>query len=258
MDNKEQLYRKLVDDARKDYLSRPRSGNSNGVYLTWAEDCREINLWTYWQGIGNYDANIMLVGQDWGFYDPKSGIMQNIRDINSGLRTDYNFSQANPPGRVNPTDSNLCELFDSLGYDITKRCGDLFFTNFVLGYRSKGLSGNLKREWLFADAPYFFRLVNIIEPKVVICLGKDTFESVQYAYTGKWQHTGRYNSFIESARNPTKLPLLSGKTTAVFAVAHCGIIGTMNRNRTGKARNLTSSHSLDRQKEDWSRIKSYL
>lgn len=258
MESKEKLYRTLVEDARKDYSSRSRSVNTKGVYLTWVKDCHEINLWTYWQGIGNYNAKILLVGQDWGFSDPESSIMQNIRDINDGLRTDYSFEQANPAGKVNPTDDILRKLFASIGYDITKGCEDLFFTNFVLGYRSKGLSGNLKKEWLLADAPYFSRLVNIIEPKVVVCLGKDTFEGVQYACTGKWPHTGRFNAFIESPQNPAILSLLSGKTAAAFAVAHCGKIGTMNRNRSGKIGNLSSSHSLDRQIADWARIKAYL
>ena len=252
MENKEQLYRSLVEDAREDYLSRPRSSNSKGVYLTWAKDCQEINLWTYWQGIGNYNASIVLVGQDWGFPDGTSSVMKNIRDINCGLREDYEFDQGSP------TDGNLCKLFSVLGYDITRRCKDLFFTNFILGYRSKGCSGNLSRDWLASDAPFFARLVNIIEPRVVICLGKDTFENVQYACTGKMKHIKNFSAFIESTQNPVTLPLLSGKTTTAFAVAHCGTIGTMNRNRSGKTGNLSSSHSLDRQIEDWTRINTYL
>ena len=252
MNEKEQLYRALIDDVRKDYLSRPLVRNSKGVYLVWEEECHEINLWTYWQGLGNYDAKIMLVGQDWGFPDPSSNVMQNIREINCGLRTDYIFDQASP------TDGNLCRLFSVLGYDITKRSKDLFFTNFILGYRSKGFSGNLAHEWLTADAPYFSRLVNIIEPEIIICLGKDTFKSVQYACTGKMQHIGNYNDFIESAQNPEIITLASRKKAAAFAVAHCGIIGTMNRNRADKAGTLVSSHNLDRQTEDWKRIKAYL
>lgn len=252
MESKQQRYRTLVEDARKDYGSRPRSGNSKGVYLTWAEDCQEINLWTYWQGIGNYDASILLVGQDWGFPDPTSTVLKNIREINSGLREDYEFD------RFSPTDGNLCRLFSVLGYDITKRCEDLFFTNFILGYRSKGFSGNLLHEWLAADAPFFLRLVNIIEPEVVICLGKDTFENVLCACTGKLEHIKNFNSFIESAQNPVTLPLQSGKTAVAFAAAHCGTIGTMNRNRSGKAGDLSSSHSLERQIGDWTRIKTYL
>ena len=252
MNIKEQQYRALVDEVRKDYLSRPIVRNSRGVYLTWEEDCHEINLWTYWQGMGNYDAKIMLVGQDWGSPDSTSKVLQNIREINQGMRTDYVFDEGSP------TDSNLCKLFSVLGYDITKRCKDLFFTNFALGYRSEGFSGNLAQEWLSADAPYFLRLVNIIEPKVIICLGKDTFENVCYACTGKKQHVGKFNAFVESTKNPITLPLLSGKTAVTFAVAHCGTIGTMNRNRTGKGGDFTSSHSLDRQIADWERIKPHL
>ena len=82
MNEKEQLYRALIDDVRKDYLSRPLVRNSKGVYLVWEEECHEINLWTYWQGLGNYDAKIVLVGQDWGFPDRSSKVMQNIREIN--------------------------------------------------------------------------------------------------------------------------------------------------------------------------------
>lgn len=254
MESKEQRYYKLVDDARKDYESRPRSSNSKGVTLSWAKDSKEINLWTYWQGIGNYDASIMLVGQDWGPLNPNSSVIPTIIEINNGLREDYDYDHHNP------TDCNLCELFRVLNkdYNLSKRCKDLFFTNFVLGYRSNGLSGNLSREWLIADAPFFARLVNIIEPKVVICLGKDTFEYVRYACTGKMKHVKGFNRFIESSENPVTIPLESGKTTTVFAEAHCGTIGTMNRNRTKKDGKLTSSHSLERLKEDWKRIIPYL
>ena len=252
MGSKEQRYRKLVEDAKQDYQSRPRSCNSKGVSLTWDDECKEINFWTYWQGIGNYDASIMLVGQDWGKPIQGSSVMQNIKDINSGLREDYDRD----PGSI--TDDNLCELFSVLGFDISKRCKDLFFTNFVLGYRSDGLSGNLLREWLIYDAPFFARLVNIIEPKVLICLGKDTFESVQYACTGRMKHIYGFNRFIESSDNPVTMTLQSGKTLTAFAEAHCGRMGTLNRNRSRKNGKLASSCSLDRQMEDWKRMIPYL
>lgn len=251
MNTKEERYRALVEDARNDYISRPIVCNAKGVYLTWVEDCREINLWTYWQGIGNYDAKIMLVGQDWGFSDDESKVMRNIREINSGLRADYDYDFDKP----SPTDDNLCKLFSVLGYDITRRCKDLFFTNFVLGYRSKGCSGSLNHKWITADAPYFARLVNIIEPAVMICLGKATFDGVQLACTRETRRIRSYNNFIESEYNPVAIPLQSGKTSAAFAVAHCGKIGTMNRNRTG---NHKSSQGLARQIEDWKRIRAYI
>lgn len=252
MDFKEQHYRKLIEDVRNDYKSRNPICNSKGVYMTWADDCHEINLWTYWQGRGNYNARIMLVGQDWGCPESYSNIMKNIKDINSGLRTDYVFNYSNP------TDINLRELFLALGYDLTQKCENLFFTNFVLGYRSKGLSGNLLNAWLSADAPYFQRLANIIEPEIIICLGKDTFKNVCRSCMVNVPNIKNYNTYIESCENPVKMQLQSGKTSFIFAEAHCGTIGTMNRNRERKIGKGTSSQDLNKQKRDWQRIKEYI
>ena len=50
-------YRQLVSEIRTDYLNGSRE-------LKWCEDCKEVNLWTYWQGRGHMDAQVMLVGQD--------------------------------------------------------------------------------------------------------------------------------------------------------------------------------------------------
>lgn len=252
MNIKRERYYKLVDDVRNDYLSRPISPNSKGIYLFWPEECLEINMWTYWQGKGCYDAKILLVGQDWGSPVNSASVLQNIRDINNDLRSDYEFDQNSP------TDMNLCQLFSVLGYDITEKCEDLFFTNYILGYRSKGLSGNARKSWFTDDAPYFTRLVNILEPGIIICLGKNTFENVLASCTGKKQHVGSYNAFIESIQNPVALSLQSGKTVVVFAVAHCGTIGTMNRNRGGNAKHIKPNHRLDLQIKDWKKIKSYI
>ena len=58
MMTKEAKYTKLIEKVKNSYQSNP-----NG--LTWCDDCKEINLWTYWQGRGNLNAKILLVGQDW-------------------------------------------------------------------------------------------------------------------------------------------------------------------------------------------------
>ena len=94
---------------------------------------------------------------------------------------------------------------------------DLFFTNICLGYRSQGASGKLKPEWIKKDIGYLKELIEILEPKVIICLAK-------------------------------------GKVVTVFAMAHCGAVGTMNRNRGA----LTGDDKLALQKKDWSAIKQYL
>ena len=128
----------------------------------------------------------------------------------------------------------------------------LFFTNFILGYRNKGTSGGYQQSWTDHDKGYFQELVNIIEPKVILCLGRSTFEGVMSAFDIQLPACMKnYNSFIESTNNPSAVPLENGSTAYVFALAHCGAMGTLNRNKKKSA-------ELDKQLENWRKIKTYL
>ena len=192
--SKEKQYRELADYVRAAYQSGARD-------LLWCSDCREINLWTYWQGRGHYDAQIMLVGQDWGSpwdFDASGG-MEKIRELNRGKSAVY------MEGNDNPTDNHLVELFHSIGFDIMRDAPDLFFTNFVLGYREKGISGGFKDIWARQDAPFFCRLANIIKPHIILCLGKDTFIPVLRSLNCEIPKITSYNRFIESDKNPVKV-----------------------------------------------------
>ena len=143
MNDKQQKYHDLIARVKGSYPPRDPADDGQKLCLYWCEDCEEINLWTYWQGRGNLDAKIMLVGQDWGCpWDPNyQPTMDQIRKANENCA--YDYLNNNP----SPTDANLARLFGELGYDITKPCSDLFFTNFVLGYRNKGLSGGYQKSW---------------------------------------------------------------------------------------------------------------
>lgn len=223
--------------------------------MRWCEDCREINLWTYWQG--RLDAKIMLVGQDWGspWDDVSIATMERIRRANESSMEQ--FFPILSGKNVNPTDSNLEKLFHVLGYDVTKKEPDLFFTNFILGYREHGTSGGFRQKWLRDDAPYFKRLAEIVEPETIICLGKNTFEGVMFALTGKMERIRGFNRFLDSGDNYRTIAFPSGKPVRVYAVAHCGTIGTMNRNRGKKAQDGSSLSSRDIavQMQDWQRIR---
>ena len=250
---KNDRYQQLIADVREDYLHRePVRGNGIPALL-WCEDCREINLWTYWQG--SLDARIMLVGQDWGSPDGEKETMRRIGRANESGETF--FPVLNEPG-ANPTDRNLSELFCVLDFDVTKKESDLFFTNFILGYRDHGTSGGFRQQWVRDDAPYFKRLAEIIEPETIICLGKNTFEGVMYALTGKMERIRGFNRFLDSGANYCTTALSSGKSVRVYAVAHCGTIGTMNRNRGKKYEDGSprSSKDIAIQIQDWERIKA--
>ena len=177
----------------------------------------------------------MVVGQDWGCPE-ESTVMDSIRAINAGSTDPYHYD------KHNPTDSNLVELFSSIGIDISIPDSRLFFTNYILGYRNSGLNGGLKKSWFRDCEPFFRRLVSILNPRIIICLGRNTFQSVTRTM-GHRITISNYNRYIESKMNPTEI---GGKM--IFAEAHCGYFGTINRNR-GSGKN-----GLELQKEDWKRI----
>lgn len=254
---KSEQYHKLISSVRLDYLSGSTDRTTGGTRLLWCEDCKlEINLWTYWQN--SLDARIMLVGQDWGcpWDNSSEETMKRIRSVNDGAGRLF-FPACNDNG-IWTTDRNLGELFKVLGYDIWQKQPDLFFTNFVLGYRNHGTSGPFRQKWLRDDASYFKRLAEIVEPETIICLGKNTFEGVMFALTGKMERIRGFNRFLDSGENFRTVTLPSGKHASVYAVAHCGTIGTMNRNRGKKAEDGSnlSSKEIAVQKQDWKRIKA--
>ena len=243
---KETAYRELVKRVSADYRSRKTEDGQ----LKWCENCREINLWTYWQGRGHFDARILLAGQDWG--SPKDEpVMRNVCDMNDGKPAEYMC------GNESITDKNLVKLFASIGYAIDRddpQNRDLFFTNFILGYRESGCSGHFDQKWARRDRPYFKELVEIIEPEVILCMGRAVFTNTLAALGCRLRPgMGSYNAFIESERNPAPVPLDHGKIVHVFALAHCGALGTLNRNR-----GLPDGKSLERQERDWSRIPAFL
>lgn len=249
-ENREKAYRDLILDVKKFYETQEELHKDEPVYLTWCKDCKEINLWTYWQGQGNLSAEILLVGQDWGSLEQNPQILQNIRAINDGLRTDYHHD---PDSK---TDCNLVELFRSIGIHIDNGIRDrrLFFTNFVLGYRNHGLTGGFKDRWIRENECFFLRLGEIIEPGIIICLGRSVFLGVTRAL-GKTVRLQKYNEYLTSSQNPVSVTLPSGRETQIFATAHCGVIGTLNRNRP---KDPSCKDGFELQKEDWARIATYL
>ena len=250
--NKEMQYQALISDVKQFFKEQETLHRSEPVYLTGLDDCEEINLWTYWQGRKNLDARIMLVGQDWGCPAACSpDYMKQFTEINEGKRFRYWLDGSSI------TDNNLITLFSSIGYDVSNGAPwnrDLLFTNFVLGYRNSGFSGSFKQRWLRENKAFFFRLASIIEPDIIICLGRNAFHGVMMAFDRK-EKIGRYNEFIAGQNNPVEISFPSGKKAFVFAEAHCGAMGTLNRNRLKDTDGLTG---IELQKKDWLGIKKYL
>lgn len=233
---KQERYHWLVEKARSSY---PPEGS--GAELTWCDACEdEINLWIYWQGRGCLDPEVLVVGKDWG--DPKSEeCAQALENIRQGRPYLENNSS--------PTDKNLAYLMErTFGANWADR--SLFFTNMLLGYRSKGNTGTLKASSV-QDKAFFKELVNILRPKAVICLGARSFETAMSAFGEPTPYRGGFRFALEH-----------GKTVAdingirFFGMAHCGVLGSLNR--SGSSKGAGTEASLEIQVKDWERVADYL
>ncbi len=269
-------YYELVKAVRNEYLNNPdahkQGRGEKEVKLGWTDYCEEINLYTYWQGL-NYEKNkpqikYMLVAQDWGNPDKvkKDNVdfFKRIEKINQG-NTDVQYVLEQDLSGA-PTDKNLVRLFDILGYkDITssKRYADLFFTNFCLGYRAGNESGNMGKRLMMMDKEYFYSLCCILKPEKILCLGKLTFSCVFETLSEKRVSSidgyGKdYNDFI-GMHKPIQVSY-EGIMSKVYALAHCGTMGTLNRNKIrDKSGKLVTDQSiselLQRQVEDWEAVR---
>ena len=197
----------------------------------------QINLWTYWQGyqLKNIDekgVDILLVGQDWGC--PSAGknacVIDRIGSIQAGndaIQYDVNAS---------PTDKNLACLFKAFGdgVDITKKDPGMriFFTNYSLGYRCPNSSetGGMTKKLMKKEKEIFDDLVLAIKPKIIICLGKMTYEMVS-------GEIAKGFCIRLSDGKPFEAPFPLKPEITVYGVAHCGARGCQNIGEIEKMQN---------------------
>ena len=162
---------------------------------------------------------------------------------------------------IDPTDRNLCELFSFLGYkDIQhQKYEDLFFTNICLMYRSdpKISGGFVKKDCDEFELNVFKDLVDILEPKVIICLGKITSELVMKALVLK-NPIKKFKDLVINNPHQELIYQKGNKKIAVFPEYHCGSLGVMNRTRIEDKNHNTDKTGLSLIKKDWSVIKKYL
>ncbi len=200
------------------------------------EHSDQINLWTYWQGyqlkdIDEKGVDILLVGQDWGNPERNLKVSAVIKSIQEGREDDYVIDS--------PTDATMIRMFKAFGkdIDITKKKPGLrlFFTNYCLGYRAGSETGGMTKKIMRQDEEVFNDLVLAIQPKIIICLGKITYEMVSGTVV-----KGFVKQLYEGV--PFKAPFPLDEKITVYGVAHCGARG---RNNVGGEENM---------KKAWNRI----
>lgn len=158
-------YIKLISDVKEYYESNQVKGGyytkrsqstkqkiKKDFYLKWCPECKEINLWTYWQGKKNLQAEILLLGQDWASaWEPNSNgklleYVSRILEGNSGFSERYINEIKNDASK---TDKMLRKMMYRLGEEYDPYIPDndkLFFANICLGYRDHGVSGGMYKK----------------------------------------------------------------------------------------------------------------
>lgn len=280
--DKLQKYYELIEDVKNDYCNpkNSRTKTKYGVTVEWTKACvKHINLWSYWQG--NLDAKILVVGQDWGHFSaydvsPKDmekykvecRMLTNFEKIDNGENIRYYENIDVYTSKVFQTDRNLVELFRVLGAEaggayskfediVEQKYKELFFTNLCLGYRNNGSSGEMLQSWLNNDYIYFERLYHIIQPEVVLCLGKRTYDTI----AGTLCKESERNKFTYERleRNENYFDISDGeKRCRVFGLAHPGGMGMANRKTKLDKYNDSKISGMELQKKDWKNVGRYL
>ena len=195
---------------------------------TWLSG-NQINLWTYWQGyqlkdIDEKGVDILLVGQDWGNPCLKRNIeaCKRIEEIQKGISTAKYMMDGSS---ISLTDKTMIAMFKAFGQDVDITSVNpgmrLFFTNYSLGYRTGSETGGMTKTLLQEDKPFFDDLVLAINPKIIICLGKLTYEMVS------GEHAGDFVRRLQSG-DPFKASFPLKTDITVYGVAHCGARGRNN------------------------------
>lgn len=245
--NKKQRYQKLVAKINKN-LDDGKYGK--GFFINCPDfKLDEVNAWTYWQGRGNINPDIMLIGQDWGAINDRNSIfIDNIRkmiDVPNHTSTMVEYFKDDQGTKLFKTDENICCLFSALEYkDVHSKCyEELFFTNLIPGFRpGQKSTGGFKQSWISEDIKDELKeLVDILNPRIVICLGNRVYKAVLATFD-KNVTFKKWTDYLDEFYEKTDLdPIQIADNTYVFPVVHPGVFGTRKR-------------SVEKQIHDWEKI----
>jgi len=184
-----------------------------------AYECDYVSPYT--KSASNVDADVMLVLQDWAsseYFERHDGVISDLIELGYDSSVDTNI--------------NLKRLLKThLNLDLQ----DTYATNLMPFIKQGGMSASIPMKVL-VNAAIDFALpqVKIVQPKIVICFGLQTFNAMRRACSEQ-----KVNN-MDDATNSHYLY----DSSIVFCQAHPGRLGQNNRNRGG----------VDRVSIDWKKI----
>lgn len=161
----------------------------------------------YSKGAHNYDADVMILLQDWSSDDAlqrSSGPSELGRDRNL------------------PTNKTLERLLE-----------DTYATNLFPFIKKGGLSSRIPfKDLVLAAEEFALPQIRIVAPRLVICLGKNTFNALRVAVAKSEPARGlrRCRDMASAIAEPFDIEYARHRM-AIWAQAHTGAWGQSNRNK---------------------------
>lgn len=174
----------------------------------------------YSKGAHNYDADVMILLQDWSSDD--------------ALRRSTGPSELGRDPSL-PTNKTLERLLESaLGLSLE----DTYATNLFPFIKAGSLSARIPfADLVLAATEFALPQIRIIAPRLVVCLGKNTFNAMRVAASesGLTQESGRCPIMARAIDSPFPIEFDERKVL-VWAQAHPGAWGQSNRNKGAPGR----------------------
>lgn len=212
---------RLLALARRRQWAEPWPGSFRVAdFHNGAFECDYVSPWT--KSAHNVDSDVMLVGQDWASADRLAGPF------------DPEVSRLGHDKKI-PTNRHLQRL---LREHLQLEFANTYATNIFPFIKPGRLSAKILLNGLVAGArDYLLPQVEIVRPKLVVCLGLATF-----------------NAAREAIGQPRITPLSSAigqpvtfRQSAIHAVAHTGAFGMLNRGRENVERDWAALGRLIRE-----------
>lgn len=169
-------------------------------------ECDHVSPFT--KSGNNVDAQIMVVGQDWTSADKLGSNPPNLESAKLGYTPKL------------PTNRNLDDL---LGRHFGLTRSECYLTNLFPFIKPGGMSAGIPLKHMVASAQQFtLREIEIVSPRLVICLGLRTFVGLMGA--GGIKGSPKMDQAVNS---PFKV-----SNSMVHCIAHTGAFGMNNRGRS--------------------------
>ena len=212
MDKRAELQKLVEKRRRRDIL--PEYGRladyGNGAFDV---NCDYVS--PYSKGAHNLDADVMILLQDWS--------------SDNALRHSSGPSELGRDPNL-PTNKTLGKL---LSGTLGLRLEDTYATNLFPFIKTGGLSTRIPfADLVLAAKEFALPQIRIVAPRLVVCLGKNTFNAVRVAAfkSGLMHDPARCHTMGDAIDAAFPIELV-GRKVAIWAQAHTGARGQSNRNK---------------------------